>query len=68
MFGIGGRELLIILVIILILFGASRIPKLMRSIGEGLREFKKGLSGEDTPKQGNPPHLPPDTPDNQKKN
>lgn len=51
--GIGIKELLIILVIVLILFGASRIPKLMRGLGEGLREFKKGISGESESKQDN---------------
>ncbi len=43
---LGVKELLIILVIVLVLFGASRIPRLMRGLGEGIREFKKGLSGE----------------------
>jgi sec-independent protein translocase protein TatA len=38
---IGFREILLILLIILILFGAKRIPEMMRAMGEGLREFKK---------------------------
>lgn len=42
----GGPELIIILVIILLLFGASRIPSLARSLGSGVREFKKGSSGD----------------------
>ena len=43
MFGIGITELLIILVILLLLFGASRLPKLARSIGEAGGELRKGL-------------------------
>jgi len=43
---IGWQEILIILLIILILFGAKKIPELARSIGKGIQEFKKGLSGE----------------------
>lgn len=40
---IGFQELLIILLILLLLFGASKLPKLGRSIGEALKNFKKGL-------------------------
>ncbi len=40
MFGIGGQELLIILVGILLLFGAKKIPELARGLGRGIREFK----------------------------
>lgn len=38
----GGMELIIALVIILLLFGAKRIPELARGLGSGVREFKKG--------------------------
>lgn len=51
MFGLGYQELLIILVIVLILFGASRLPELARSLGSSVKEFKKGVAevkGEDT--------------------
>ena len=41
-FAIGTQELLIILVIVLILFGASRIPDIARSLGRSVSEFKKG--------------------------
>jgi sec-independent protein translocase protein TatA len=41
MFGLRGEELLVILVIVLILFGGKKIPELMRSLGSGLREFRK---------------------------
>lgn len=48
---IGATELIIILVIILVLFGASKIPQLARGLGKGVSEFKKGLKeGEDETK------------------
>ena len=43
---IGWTEILIILGIILLLFGAKRLPDLARSLGKSLKEFKKGV-GED---------------------
>jgi sec-independent protein translocase protein TatA len=43
---IGTTEIILIVVVILILFGAKRIPQLMRSLGSGVREFKKGAKGE----------------------
>ena len=48
MFGrIGIPELLIILVIILVLFGASRLPEIGRGIGKGIRNFKDANKGDD---------------------
>lgn len=44
MFGLGYQELLIILVIVLILFGATRLPELARSLGSSVKEFKKGIN------------------------
>jgi sec-independent protein translocase protein TatA len=52
MFGLGTQELVIILVIVLILFGANRLPDLARSLGSSVKEFKKGVNevkGEDAP-------------------
>lgn len=43
----GFQELLIILLIILVIFGASKLPQLGRGLGEGIRNFKKGLKNED---------------------
>jgi len=47
MFGnLGITELLLIAVIVIVLFGAKRIPEIMKGLGEGIRGFKKGLSGD----------------------
>ncbi|MEO0143208.1 MAG: twin-arginine translocase TatA/TatE family subunit [candidate division WOR-3 bacterium] len=40
---LGWQEILLILLIVLLLFGARKIPELARSMGKGIREFKKGL-------------------------
>jgi sec-independent protein translocase protein TatA len=45
---LGPMELIVILSIVVVLFGASRIPQLGRGIGEGIRNFKKGLKGDDS--------------------
>ncbi len=47
MFGLGVQELLLILAIIVVIFGASKIPQLGKGLGEGIRNFKKGLRDED---------------------
>ena len=47
MAGIGAPELIILLVIVLLLFGGSRLPKLARSLGEASKEFKKGVDEKD---------------------
>ena len=48
MFGnLGFPELLIIMVVILLLFGAKRIPEIAGSMGKGIREFKKSISDVD---------------------
>ncbi len=41
---LGMGELLVILVVVLLLFGAKRIPEVMKSFGEGVKSFKDGLS------------------------
>ena len=43
MFGLGLPEMMVILVIALLFFGPSKLPSLGKSIGEGIRSFKKGL-------------------------
>ncbi len=41
MFGLGGQELLLILAIVMLFFGPSKLPELARGIGKGMRAFKK---------------------------
>jgi sec-independent protein translocase protein TatA len=43
-------KILLILVIILIIFGAGKLPKVMGDLGRGVKAFKKGLEEGDTPK------------------
>jgi sec-independent protein translocase protein TatA len=47
MFGLGITELLIILVIILIMFGAGRLPEIGEGIGRGIRNFRKAIKSPD---------------------
>jgi sec-independent protein translocase protein TatA len=43
-FGMG--ELLVILLIVLLVFGSAKIPQLAKSLGEGIKEFKKSVAGK----------------------
>ena len=47
MFGLGYQELMIILVIVLLLFGAQKLPELARGLGKSVSEFKKAQSDAD---------------------
>lgn len=47
MFGFGVPELLIILVIVLVIFGASRLPEIGGALGKSIRNFKNASSGKD---------------------
>ena len=44
---LGPMELLLIFLVIFVLFGANKLPKIARDLGKGIREFKKSLSGEE---------------------
>jgi sec-independent protein translocase protein TatA len=50
----GTTEMLVVLAIVMLLFGAKRIPELMRGMGEGVRSFKEGMR-TDTPTEKAPP-------------
>lgn len=49
---IGLTELLLIAAIIVLLFGAKKIPELMRGMGRGVKEFKDGMEGKTEDKSG----------------
>jgi sec-independent protein translocase protein TatA len=48
MFGIGIQELVIVLVIVLVLFGGKKLPEFSRGLGIGIKEFRKGLNGNES--------------------
>ncbi len=53
MFRLGLPELMIILVIIFFLFGAKRLPEMGKGIGEGIKNFKKSIKGDDSGEESN---------------
>ncbi|MGZ8901833.1 MAG: twin-arginine translocase TatA/TatE family subunit [Limisphaerales bacterium] len=65
MFGFGLQELLVILVIALVVFGPSKLPQIGSGLGKAIRDFKKGVSGdesEDTDKEAKKEEPPKDLP------
>ena len=54
MYGIGAPELLVILLILLLLFGGKKLPELSRSIGDALRELRRGINGDKKSDKDNP--------------
>ena len=69
---LGGGEIFVILVVILIFFGAKRIPELAKGLGKGMREFKDAMSGVENEVRNaansTPPPPPPAAPPAEKKN
>ncbi|HEX2044753.1 MAG TPA: twin-arginine translocase TatA/TatE family subunit [Gaiellaceae bacterium] len=57
-FGIGIWELVILMVLLLLVFGAKRLPEMGRSIGHGMREFKDAVTGKDEPEPAEKSELP----------
>ena len=53
MFGLGHWEIILILVIILILFGAGKLPKVAGDIAKGIKSFKEGMKEEDSQEKKN---------------
>jgi sec-independent protein translocase protein TatA len=56
---VGPTELILILLIIIFIFGARRLPELMKSLGEGIKNFRKAMSSkenESPPEKPKPPH------------
>ncbi len=51
-FGIGPLELIIVLLILLVIFGAKRLPEIGRSLGSSAREFKHGITGSKDEPEG----------------
>jgi sec-independent protein translocase protein TatA len=53
---LGAPELIIVLIVILVLFGGAKLPKLARSLGQAQSEFKKGVQAtDDEPAEGDKP-------------
>jgi sec-independent protein translocase protein TatA len=50
----GFGELVMIFLIVLLVFGAGRIPKIAKDLGSGIREFKKSLAGDDSEEKEKP--------------
>lgn len=46
--GLGAKEIIIIALVIVLLFGAKKIPELMKGLGSGIKEFKKSVKEEET--------------------
>ena len=62
MFGFGGGEMFVVLLLVLVLFGPSQLPKMAKGMGEAIREFKKAqremtdeISREEPPNSKRPP-------------
>ena len=47
-FGLGGQEVLLIALVVLLLFGGAKIPELMKGLGKGVKSFKDGMKEIDS--------------------
>lgn len=50
---VGPQEVIVILIIVLLLFGGTKIPELMKGLGKGMREFKNAAKGDEEPSKTN---------------
>lgn len=62
MFGLGLPELMVVLVLVLIIFGANRLPQLGEGLGKSIRSFKEALSNGDAGTQPRKQRSVPETP------
>lgn len=51
---IGGMEILLVVLLVLLLFGGKKIPELMRGIGKGVKSFRDGMDGKEDSQENNP--------------
>ena len=56
---LGAQELIVILLIVVVVFGAKRIPEIMEGLGKGVKTFKKAMDGEELDKALSPPQTAP---------
>jgi sec-independent protein translocase protein TatA len=62
MFGMGPWEIILILVVVLLVFGAKRIPEIAQALGKGITEFKRGVKDVQTEIENNVNTAPPPEP------
>ena len=53
LFALGTTEIILIVLIVVLLFGAKKIPELMRGVGRGVKEFKDAVNGDGTTEEKN---------------
>jgi len=58
--GIGGQEIILIALVVLLFFGGKKIPEMMKGLGKGVKSFKDGLNGLEDDKDKNKPTSEPE--------